>query len=160
MSVPGSVLIMPQLLKNRVVQGLCAGAVGEGMRPQPCWSVGSALRWGTRRPLREPSLPAPTARVPRLPQPYCPHRTTRRFKIIPVYFTLCFRTLSETLFKCFIHVSLDCSFAKGLQMPHQLLTGLIPTCFFIVVALFFKMMLGGGREHYKFKKAEIKIGIK
>lgn len=58
-------------------------------------------------------------------------------------------------------MSLDCSFAKGLQMPHQLLTVLIPTCFFVVVAFFFfKMMLGGGREHYKFKKTEIKIGIK
>lgn len=30
------------------------------------------------------------------------------------------------IFKCFIHVSLDCSFAKGLQILHQLLTLLIP----------------------------------
>lgn len=58
-------------------------------------------------------------------------------------------------FKCFIHVSLDCSFAKGLQMLHQLLTVLIPTCYFVVVAFFFsfKEMLGE-REHYKIKKTE------
>lgn len=130
--MPGSVLI--SLLRNTAMQKLYTGDSTERMRSQLFWDLWKGFQ--TEEPLeyfcRQPPLPETYKQNGGLALPpallfmlhtYC-------INIIPVYFMLGFRMLlavrQRCIFKCFIHVSLDCSFAKGLQILHQLLTLLIP----------------------------------